>query len=59
MRWVIVGITIVGKATHIPPGWTVGANCIIGTDLRLKDFEPFTNCHVPDGTWLGYDTKKK
>lgn len=54
-----LGITIIGKATHVPPGWTVGANCIIGTDLRLKDFEPFDNHHVPDGTWLGYDTKKK
>lgn len=52
------GITAIGKDTHIPAGYTVGRNCILGTDLRLEDFKPFENKTVPDNTHVGYQKKK-
>ena len=54
-----LGITAVGKNTHIPAGYTVGRNAVLGTDLRLDDFTQFDNKTVPDGTHLGYSKKKK
>lgn len=48
-----LGITCIGKNTHIPPGYTVGRNCLIGTDLKARDFEQFENKIVPSGTNLG------
>lgn len=53
-----LGITTVGKDTHIPAGFKVGRNVILGTDLRLEDFEQFKDKVVPNGTRLGYTTKK-
>jgi glucose-1-phosphate adenylyltransferase len=53
-----LGITCIGKNTHIPAGYTVGQNCILGTDLRLEDFEPFKDRVVPNNTHLGYSGKK-
>jgi glucose-1-phosphate adenylyltransferase len=49
-----LGITCVGKNTHIPAGFTVGRNVVLGTDLRLEDFEEFRDKHVPNGAQLGY-----
>jgi glucose-1-phosphate adenylyltransferase len=53
-----LGITCVGKNTHVPAGYTVGAGSILGTDLRLEDFSSFTNKTVPPGTPVGYNSKK-
>lgn len=53
-----LGITCVGKNTHVPAGYTVGSDCILGTDLRLEDFESFTNKSVPNGTQVGYKKGK-
>ncbi|MCB9457264.1 MAG: glucose-1-phosphate adenylyltransferase [Anaerolineaceae bacterium] len=48
-----LGITCVGKNTHIPAGYTVGNNVILGTDLRLDDFKAHTDKVVPSGTQIG------
>lgn len=53
-----LGITCVGKNTHIPAGFTVGHNCIMGTDLRLEDFAAFTAKSVSAGTNVGYSKSK-
>jgi glucose-1-phosphate adenylyltransferase len=52
-----LGITCVGKNTHIPAGFTVGRDVVLGTDLRLEDFEDFKDKHVPNTTNLGYKSK--
>lgn len=52
-----LGITCVGKNTHIPASFTVGRNVVLGTDLRLEDFEDFKDKHVPNGAQLGYKAK--
>lgn len=54
-----LGITCVGKNTHIPAGYSVGRNVILGTDLRLEDFAPFENKSIPNGTRLGHKNSKK
>ena len=54
-----LGITCVGKNTHIPAGYTVGNKCVLGTDLRLEDFSGFENKTVPDASNVGYTPKKK
>ncbi|MEO8610405.1 MAG: glucose-1-phosphate adenylyltransferase [Chloroflexota bacterium] len=53
-----LAITCVGKNTHVPAGYTVGAGSILGTDLRLENFSTFSNKTVPPGTHVGYNPKK-
>lgn len=42
-----LGITSIGKNTHIPAGYTVGRNVVLGTDLGEMDFAQFDEklCH--------------
>ncbi len=54
-----LGITCIGKNAHIPAGYTVGHGSILGTDLRMEDFEQFADKIVPNGTKLGYTSKKR
>lgn len=49
-----LGITCVGKNTHIPAGFTIGSSCIIGTDLQPGDFATFPDSCVPAGERLGF-----
>ncbi len=53
-----LGITVIGKNTHVPAGWSVGTECVLGTDLTEKDFADFSDKTVPSGTHLGYQRKK-
>ena len=53
-----LGITCVGKNTHIPAGYSVGHSCILGTDLRLEDFQQYADKIVPNGTKLGYSKRR-
>ncbi len=53
-----LGITCVGKATYVPPGFTVGRGVIMGPDQSHEDFRIFDNKTVPSGTYLGYTPKK-
>lgn len=53
-----LGITCVGKNTHVPASYTVGSSCVLGTDLRLENFASYTNKTVPNGTHIGYNAKK-
>lgn len=48
-----LGITCVGKNTQVPPGFTVGRNVTLGTDLDHGDFKGFDNLTVPDGKQVG------
>jgi glucose-1-phosphate adenylyltransferase len=50
-------ITSVGKNTHVPAGYVVGNNTILGSDLRQEDFLDFDGKLVPSGTRLGYTGK--
>jgi glucose-1-phosphate adenylyltransferase len=49
-----LGITCVGKNTHVPAGYSIGSSCILGTDLRLEDFNSYSGKSVPNGTQIGY-----
>lgn len=53
-----LGITCIGKNTHIPAGYTVGCDVMLGPDLRLEDFEEFENKIVPNGVDVGYKRKR-
>jgi glucose-1-phosphate adenylyltransferase len=53
-----LGITCVGKNTHIPAGFIVGRDAILGTDLRLEDFSDYRDKTVPNGAKLGYKSSK-
>jgi glucose-1-phosphate adenylyltransferase len=52
-----LGITCVGKNTHVPAGYTIGRDVILGSDLRLEDFAQFENKVVPNGARVGYRKK--
>lgn len=48
-----LGLTMIGKNTQVPPGFRIGRNCVLGTDLREDDFAAFkTEKQVPPGTEL-------
>lgn len=51
-------ITSVGKNAMIPPGFTIGAGSILGTDLSAADFSNYPNKMVPANTNLGYTSRK-
>lgn len=53
-----LGITCIGKNTHVPAGYTVGHSSILGTDLRLEDFQQYTDKIVPNGSRVGYKGKR-
>lgn len=52
-----LGITCIGKNTHVPAGFTVGRNVILGPDLSPSQFKPFENKVIPNGTHVGYKRK--
>jgi len=52
-----LAITCVGKNSHVPPGFSVGSACILGTDLRIEDFVQFADKIVPNNTRVGYSEK--
>jgi glucose-1-phosphate adenylyltransferase len=52
------GITCVGKNTLVPPYFTIGGGCILGTDLKRESYAAYPNKIVPDGTMLGYTVVK-
>ena len=51
-------ITCVGKNSHVPPGYTVGAGSVLGTDLREADFAGYRSKIIPDSSYVGYDSRK-
>lgn len=53
-----LGITCVGKNTHVPAGLTVGHSVTLGPDLRMEDFAQFKDRVIPHGATLGYSSKK-
>ncbi len=52
------GITCVGKNALIPPYFTIGGGCVLGTDLKREDYAAFPNKIVPDGTMIGYTPRE-
>lgn len=53
-----LGITCVGKNTHVPPGYTIGNNVVLGTDLSPDYFAAFPDKVIPSGTHIGYKKGK-
>ncbi len=51
-------ITCIGKNTHIPAGYTIERGSILGADLGAENFAEFEGKTVPDGTHLGFVTRK-
>jgi glucose-1-phosphate adenylyltransferase len=47
-------ITSIGKNTHIPAGYTIGAGSTLGTDLADADFTVFPDKILPQNTLLGF-----
>ena len=54
-----LGITCVGKNTHIPAGFTIGSSCIIGTDLQPGDFNACPDRQILAGEQLGFQLARK
>ena len=54
-----LGITTVGKNTHVPAGFNVGRDVALSTDLRLEDFVQYADKIIPNGAKVGFNTKKK
>ena len=54
-----LGITCVGKNSHIPAGFTIGNSCIIGTDLQPGDFNAFPDRQILAGEQLGFQLARK
>jgi glucose-1-phosphate adenylyltransferase len=52
------GITVVGKNTRIPAGFTVGRNVVLGTDLTYEDFAEFANRTIPNGKKVTVEKKR-
>ncbi|MBE2183616.1 MAG: glucose-1-phosphate adenylyltransferase [Anaerolineae bacterium] len=53
-----LGITCVGKNTHVPAGFTIGSGSTLGTDLRMEMFETFRDKVVPNNSKVGYSGKR-
>ena len=54
-----LGITLIGKNSHIPPGFTVGRNVVVGTDLAIDDFGEFDDKVIPNGKKIPVDRKRQ
>ncbi|MCE7947718.1 MAG: glucose-1-phosphate adenylyltransferase [Chloroflexi bacterium CFX4] len=54
-----LGITVIGKGAHIPAGFIIGRNVVIGTDLGPDDFAEFPEKSVPNGKKVMGDSKKR
>jgi glucose-1-phosphate adenylyltransferase len=44
-----LGITVIGKNTRVPAGFTVGRNVVLGTDLDESDFSDYSDKIIPNG----------
>ena len=54
-----LGIVCIGKNTHVPDGYQVGAGCILGTDLQTQQFfDTYPDKRVPGGAHFGFSMKK-
>jgi glucose-1-phosphate adenylyltransferase len=53
-----LGITVIGKNTHVPASFTIGRSVILGTDLDHDDFAEFADKIIPNGKKVGADKKK-
>ncbi|CAG0995718.1 glucose-1-phosphate adenylyltransferase [Anaerolineae bacterium] len=53
-----LGITVVGKSTHIPAGFKVGRNVTIGSDIGPEDFGDYPDKVIRDNSRLMPDRKK-
>jgi len=52
-----LGITCVGKKAHVPEGYRIGSNCVLGPDVTEADYIDFGNKIVPNGAQVGYEKK--
>jgi glucose-1-phosphate adenylyltransferase len=47
------GVTLVGKRAQVPPGFTVGRNCVVDAGIRPNVWERFAGRTMPNGTSAG------
>ena len=52
-------ITSVGKNARIPPGFTIGAGSVVGSDATHDDFAGFAGMHVPDASDLQFSIRAR
>jgi glucose-1-phosphate adenylyltransferase len=53
-----LGITVVGKNTRIPAGFTIGRGVVLNTDLEPEDFDEFGDKVIPNGRRVVSDRRK-
>jgi glucose-1-phosphate adenylyltransferase len=53
-----LGITVVGKNTRVPAGFTVGHGVVLNTDLEPEDFKEFDDKVIPNGRRVISDRRK-
>ncbi len=56
-----LNVSALGKNTNVPPGFTIGAGCVLGTDLTADDFstsEYKDTQEIPSNTYFGYESRK-
>ncbi len=44
-----LGITVIGKNTHVPAGFTIGRSVILASDLQADDLAEFADKTIPNG----------
>ena len=52
-------ITSVGKNARIPPGFTIGAGSVVGSDATHDDFAGFAGMHVPDASDVQFSNRAR
>jgi glucose-1-phosphate adenylyltransferase len=53
-----LGITTVGKNTHVPAGFRIGRGVVLGTDLRDEAFKDYADKIVPNNAKVGVIKKR-
>ena len=52
-------ITSVGKNARIPPGFTIGAGSVVGSDCTHESFSRFKNSTAPAGSDIEFLTREQ
>ena len=50
-------ITSIGKNARIPPGFTIGAGTVVGSDCTHQSFARFGDMMVPEGSDVGFASR--
>ncbi|HRE49724.1 MAG TPA: glucose-1-phosphate adenylyltransferase [Aggregatilineales bacterium] len=53
-----LGISVIGKGSHVPAGFIIGRNVVIGTEFMPDDYHDVHEKTIPDGTKLLGERRK-